>query len=30
MTRVYGVAAVSYFLLIFAPSRTLEISFCCG
>jgi hypothetical protein len=28
--RWCGVVCVSYFLVTFAPSRTLEISFCCG
>jgi hypothetical protein len=28
--QAYGVAAVSYFTVIFAPWRTLLISFCCG
>ncbi len=28
--RRCGVLAVSYFLVTFAPSRTLEISFCCA
>src|SRR5450755_3134697 len=30
LVRACGVCAGSYFLLIFAPSRILEISFCCG
>jgi hypothetical protein len=30
IARAYGVRAGSYRLVIFAPSRTLEISFCCG
>ena len=30
IVRAYGVVAVSYFLVILAPSRTLEVSFCCG
>jgi len=28
--RRCGVVATSYFLVTFAPSRTLEMSFCCG
>src|SRR5664279_4138362 len=28
LVRAYGVCARSYLLVIFAPSRTLEISFC--
>jgi hypothetical protein len=28
--RWCGVIGVSYFVVTFAPSRTLEISFCCG